>query len=403
MALGTSASGYVDFVSGSPAYPRLEIAPLDVGPVLLERRLEQAHRDPHQRDDPGVARRSASACRPAPSTRLDVGSPFDYPSTTRSCTARCTCPTRGRRSTRRLRCTTSSTALITAAGGRTLALFTSWKAMDAAAAAVRERVDVRRSSPSATCRRPALIKRVRRRTRRRACSRPPGSSRASTSPGDTLSLVVIDRIPFPRPGRPVAVGPPRAARPSGVRPDRPPARGDAAGPGGRTTDPHGDRPRRRRRARPPPRQRRATDGGSSTRFRRCAAPGTAPTPRRSSPRSSVPQRSEPGLPPRSRLIATTVGRDDSSVRSDELVHVDVSDRVATITLDSPRNRNALSLQLVADLHTALDGAEAGSPTGRSVPSCSPTPPRRSAPGPTSRRVRPVAPSTRGRWSVRSSG
>ena len=44
---------------------------------------------------------------------------------------------------------------------------------------------------------------------------------------------------------------------------------------------------------------------------------------------------------------------------DELVHLDVSDRVATITLDSPANRNALSFQLVADLHAALDGAEAG--------------------------------------------
>ena len=44
---------------------------------------------------------------------------------------------------------------------------------------------------------------------------------------------------------------------------------------------------------------------------------------------------------------------------DEVVHLDISDRVATITLDSPANRNALSLQLVAGLHTALDGAEAG--------------------------------------------
>jgi enoyl-CoA hydratase/carnithine racemase len=43
----------------------------------------------------------------------------------------------------------------------------------------------------------------------------------------------------------------------------------------------------------------------------------------------------------------------------ELVHVDVADAVATITLDSPANRNALSSRLVADLHTALDTAEAG--------------------------------------------
>lgn len=42
----------------------------------------------------------------------------------------------------------------------------------------------------------------------------------------------------------------------------------------------------------------------------------------------------------------------------ELVHLDVDDGVATITLDSPGNRNALSRQLVADLHAALDGAEA---------------------------------------------
>ncbi len=41
----------------------------------------------------------------------------------------------------------------------------------------------------------------------------------------------------------------------------------------------------------------------------------------------------------------------------ELVHCTVERGVATITLDSPANRNALSRQLVADLHTALDRAE----------------------------------------------
>lgn len=43
----------------------------------------------------------------------------------------------------------------------------------------------------------------------------------------------------------------------------------------------------------------------------------------------------------------------------ELVHVDVSEGVATVTLASPDNRNALSQRLVADLHAALDAAEAG--------------------------------------------
>jgi enoyl-CoA hydratase len=41
----------------------------------------------------------------------------------------------------------------------------------------------------------------------------------------------------------------------------------------------------------------------------------------------------------------------------ELVHCTVDGGVATITLDSPANRNALSRQLVADLHAALDRAE----------------------------------------------
>ena len=44
--------------------------------------------------------------------------------------------------------------------------------------------------------------------------------------------------------------------------------------------------------------------------------------------------------------------------TDELVHVAVDDAVATITLDSPANRNALSRQLVEDLNRALDVAEA---------------------------------------------
>ena len=41
----------------------------------------------------------------------------------------------------------------------------------------------------------------------------------------------------------------------------------------------------------------------------------------------------------------------------QLVNVVVADGVATITLDSPANRNALSQQLLADFHAALDTAE----------------------------------------------
>jgi enoyl-CoA hydratase/carnithine racemase len=41
----------------------------------------------------------------------------------------------------------------------------------------------------------------------------------------------------------------------------------------------------------------------------------------------------------------------------QLVNVVVTDEIATVTLDSPANRNALSQQLLVDLHAALDGAE----------------------------------------------
>jgi enoyl-CoA hydratase/carnithine racemase len=50
--------------------------------------------------------------------------------------------------------------------------------------------------------------------------------------------------------------------------------------------------------------------------------------------------------------------------TDRLVRLEtVGGGVATITLDSPANRNALSRQLVGDLHAALDGAEAAVAAG----------------------------------------
>ncbi|MCW2809129.1 MAG: enoyl-CoA hydratase [Marmoricola sp.] len=43
--------------------------------------------------------------------------------------------------------------------------------------------------------------------------------------------------------------------------------------------------------------------------------------------------------------------------TDDLVHYEVADGIATITLDSPKNRNALSRRLVTGLFDALDRAE----------------------------------------------
>ena len=44
--------------------------------------------------------------------------------------------------------------------------------------------------------------------------------------------------------------------------------------------------------------------------------------------------------------------------SDQLVRTEISDGIATITLDSQRNRNALSRQLLAELNSGIDAAEA---------------------------------------------
>jgi enoyl-CoA hydratase/methylglutaconyl-CoA hydratase len=61
-----------------------------------------------------------------------------------------------------------------------------------------------------------------------------------------------------------------------------------------------------------------------------------------------------GVVPRGRR-RSEVGQDDGM---SELVHYAVADRVATITLDSPHNRNALSRQLVTELSGHLQRADA---------------------------------------------
>jgi ATP-dependent DNA helicase DinG len=190
--------GFVAFVSGSASSPTLEVAPLDVGPTLRA----------------GVwSKRTAvltSATIPsalAPRVGMeagtfstaDVGSPFDYE---RQALLYCAMHLPNPNSaTFRPAVHDELTALITAAGGRTLALFTSWAAMDEAADAVRDRIEhpilTQRDLPK-----PALVE---------AFASSPETCLFATAglfqgvdvPGDTLSLVVIDRIPFPRPDDPL--------------------------------------------------------------------------------------------------------------------------------------------------------------------------------------------------------
>lgn len=191
-------NGFVSFVSGGPDFPRLEIAPLEVGGVL----------------ERGIwSKRTAVLCSATiPSSigarvglpadgfdEIDVGSPFDYATNALLyCAVHMPNPNSAGFAAAMH---DELVALITAAGGRTLALFTSWKAMDNAAEAVRPRVNVpiltQRELPKT-----ALVKAFS--DDEHTCLfATAGFFQGVDIPGRTLSLVVIDRIPFPRPDDPL--------------------------------------------------------------------------------------------------------------------------------------------------------------------------------------------------------
>jgi ATP-dependent DNA helicase DinG len=92
--------------------------------------------------------------------------------------------------------------LIDAAGGRTLALFTSWRAMRAAHGALAERLPYRILAQD-DLPKPALIEAFR--DDETSCLfATMGFWQGVDVPGQACSLVVIDRLPFPRPDDPVA-------------------------------------------------------------------------------------------------------------------------------------------------------------------------------------------------------
>ena len=190
--------GYVAFVSGSRDTPRLEIAPLDVGPVLSDGVWDRRTAILTSATIP-----SSLASRVGlPSgqvDQIDVGSPFDYE---HHGLLYCALHLPDPRSPQRAAATHDEiAALITAAGGRTLALFTSWKAMDEAAAAVRLKV----TQPIITQRdlpKNALVKAFSE-DEETCLFATAGFFQGVDIPGRTLSLVIVDRIPFPRPDDPL--------------------------------------------------------------------------------------------------------------------------------------------------------------------------------------------------------
>ncbi len=189
--------GFVAFVAGTASAPRLEVAPIEVDQVLaplwdkrtavltsatIPLRLPERLGLPADRTDV-----------------LDVGSPFDYgEQALLYCAAHLPDP---RNPAFPGQSHLELEALIAAAGGRTLALFTSWRAMQAAADALRPKLAYTVLTQS-DLPKPELLA---------AFAREESSCLFATAglfqgidvPGPSLSLVTIDRLPFPRPDDPL--------------------------------------------------------------------------------------------------------------------------------------------------------------------------------------------------------
>ena len=191
-------STMVAWVEGTLDAPRLEVAPIDVREVLGEE-LWPLHT---------VVLTSATLPRTLPirlgapqdtTELLDVGSPFDYEEhALLYCAAHVPDP---RRPGYEAALHDELAALIEAAGGRTLALFTSWRAMQSAATELRGRtahpILVQGELPK-----PKLLSRFT--DEHASCLfATMGFWQGVDVPGPSLSLVTIDRLPFPRPDDPL--------------------------------------------------------------------------------------------------------------------------------------------------------------------------------------------------------
>jgi ATP-dependent DNA helicase DinG len=160
---------------------------------------------------PTSAGRSVMHVRPQPWLGIDVGSPFDYARQAILYTAS-RLPTPGREGASE-QALDELTELVRAAGGRTLGLFSSRRAAEVAAEYVRDRLD-----SVVLCQGDAQLPEL-----GKAFMADPTTSLFGTLslwqgldvPGATCQLVVIDRIPFPRPDDPLLSARQRAVEESG--------------------------------------------------------------------------------------------------------------------------------------------------------------------------------------------
>jgi len=197
--LAASGDDEVVWVDGDAGAPVLRISPIEVGPTLADRLWGD------------VAAVLTSATLPVglpgrlglpedtTDGPLDVGSPFDYRGNALLYVPRHLPDRRTPEAEAAIH--DELEVLIRAAGGRTLALFTSRRAMTEAARALAHRLPYPVLS-QADLPKPALVAAFR--SDESACLFATlGFFQGVDVPGKTLSLVTIDRIPFPRPDAPV--------------------------------------------------------------------------------------------------------------------------------------------------------------------------------------------------------
>ena len=191
----------VVWVEGTDANPVLRVAPLDVSGLLKERLWDKRTDRPHQRHAPRPAARAPRrADGPDHASSMSAA-----PSTTRThallyCAAHLPDP----RNPGYVEALTDELGdLIEAAGGRTLALFTSFRVLDEAAAALQLRFG--EDLPILTQRDLPKARLLEQFTADEATSlfATMGFWQGVDVPGRSLSLVAIDRIPFPRPDEPL--------------------------------------------------------------------------------------------------------------------------------------------------------------------------------------------------------
>ncbi|MGI8492642.1 MAG: ATP-dependent DNA helicase [Acidimicrobiales bacterium] len=191
----------VAWVEGPLHGPVLRVAPVDVGEVLRARLWDLEDAPTAVLTSATIPPRLAQriGLRSGSFDEVDVGSPFDYQrQALLYCALHMPDP---RHRGHDAAVVEELTALIDAAGGRTLALFTSWRAMTAAAEAVRRRVDWPVLTQS-DLPKPALLARFG--AEEHSCLfATMGFWQGVDVPGPALSVVAIDKLPFPRPDDPL--------------------------------------------------------------------------------------------------------------------------------------------------------------------------------------------------------